>query len=102
MNTNTTTACPESAKPRLRAERLGTLSRTSESPRLANLKSRLLKEALKDGRGQTPAQLLRLAAIEAEAQAWLTSFPLLLFPALFEEKVRDVRTYLDRQQQLRI
>jgi hypothetical protein len=68
---------------------------------LANLRNRLLEAALTHAPGEPMARLVRLAAVEAEAQAWLTSFPLLLFPALFEEKARDAWSYIARQRRLR-
>jgi hypothetical protein len=68
---------------------------------LADLRNRLLQEALNRAPGDPLARLLRLAAVEAEAQAWLTSFRLLLFPILFEEKVGEARSYVTRQRQLR-
>jgi hypothetical protein len=46
------------------------------------------------------SHLLRLAAAEAEAEAWATGFPLLLFPTLFEEKTSAVQRYLARQRGL--
>jgi hypothetical protein len=42
-----------------------------------------------------------LAAVEAEARAWLTSFPLLLFPTLLEEKISEAKSYIVRQQRVR-
>ena len=40
---------------------------------------------------------VRRAANEAAALAWVTSHPLLLFPALFEEKARITRRQFERQ-----
>jgi hypothetical protein len=68
---------------------------------LAHLKNRLLRETLEGAPGEPLGSLLRLTATEAEAQAWLTSFPLLLFPVLFEEKAEQVRRYAARQSRLR-
>ncbi len=68
---------------------------------LAHLKNRLLRETLEAAPSETSAKILRLAATEAEAQAWLTRFPLLTFPLLFEEKEREVRSYFARQARLR-
>jgi hypothetical protein len=68
---------------------------------LAHLKNRLLRETLAAGPDEPLASILRLAASEAEAQAWLTSFPLLPFPVLFEEKEREVRNYFARQERRR-
>jgi len=53
-----------------------------------------LKESL-----QAPEQLFRLALNEAEALAWQTEYPHLLFPALAAEKVQAVARW-NRQQEL--
>jgi hypothetical protein len=45
--------------------------------------------------------LLELAVNEAEALAWETGFPQLLFPTLAVEKARDVATWHTRQQFVR-
>lgn len=45
--------------------------------------------------------LTRLALNEAEAIAWQTGFPQLVFPALAEEKVRALDRWSRRQQSLR-
>jgi hypothetical protein len=68
---------------------------------LAHLKNRLLRETLEASPREPVASLLRLTATEAEAQAWLTGFPLLTFPVLFEEKAEQVRRYAARQSRLR-
>lgn len=78
----------------------GVAALNADPSALFTLKNQLLREAL-DGATGTFAGILRLAAAEAEAQAWLSSYPLLTFPALFEEKVAEVRTYAARQQRLR-
>jgi len=43
-------------------------------------------------------QMLRLALIEAEALAWQTLYPHLLFPALAREKIHGVAAWNNRQQ----
>ena len=45
--------------------------------------------------------LLELALNEAEAMAWQTGYPQLLFPTLAAEKARDVAHWHERQQRLR-
>lgn len=45
--------------------------------------------------------LLRLALNEAEALAWQTGFPHLVFPTLAAEKVESVAVWHARQQSLR-
>ncbi|MBA4150742.1 MAG: hypothetical protein H0X66_21730 [Verrucomicrobia bacterium] len=75
--------------------------RVTEETELERLKNRLLNEALaktEDVQLNTP---LRRAANEAAAVAWVSRFPLLLFPALFEEKVRAARLQLQKQRQVR-
>jgi len=60
------------------------------------LKARLLAEQLQAAKAElnTP---LRRAANEAAAIAWATLFPLLLFPALFEEKIAAAARQAERQ-----
>jgi hypothetical protein len=45
--------------------------------------------------------VLELAVNEAEALAWQTGFPQLLFPTLAVEKARAVATWHEHQQSLR-
>ena len=47
-------------------------------------------------------QLLRLALNEAEALAWQTDYPHLVFPALAVEKAQAVVTWDARQRSLRL
>ncbi len=68
---------------------------------LAHLKNRLLRETLEARPAEPLASLLRLTVAEAEAQAWLSLFPLFTFPVLFEEKAEQVRRYAARQSRLR-
>ena len=44
---------------------------------------------------------LRRAANEAAALAWVTAVPLLVFPALFEEKARTALLQAERQERIR-
>ena len=46
-------------------------------------------------------RVLRLALNEAEAVAWQTGFPALLFPALALEKARVVAKWHERQKNIR-
>jgi hypothetical protein len=62
--------------------------RASLISELESLKYRLLRLGLQSARNPGQHVLLRRAANEAAALVWLTPFPLLLFPALFEEKAR--------------
>jgi hypothetical protein len=101
MNPNPTAAQTGAAPPAPAWVRPGERPPPEATVTLAQLKSRLLRETLAAGPGEPLASFLRLAATEAEAQAWLSSFPLLTFPVLFEEKAREVRTYFARQERLR-
>ena len=49
----------------------------------------------------TQERLLRLALNEAEAEAWATNYPQLMFPTLASEKVQAVMAWNDQQQSLR-
>lgn len=50
---------------------------------------------------EVPDQLLRLAINEAEALAWQTGFPHLVFPVLAAEKARSVANWHSHQQAIR-
>jgi hypothetical protein len=65
---------------------------------LEALKTRLLQQALGNSVTTTLAKPLRRAANEAAAIAWLEPLPLLVFPTLFEEKVRSARKQALRQE----
>jgi len=67
----------------------------SEFERLNN---RLLRERLAEARTVGYAGELRRAANEAAGLAWDTAYPLLFFPALFEEKVRQTARRVAKQQ----
>lgn len=62
------------------------------------LKSRLLEPLLDTAESAPLRRHLELAANEAAAVAWTTSFPLLTFPVLFEEKSAEVYQYTARQE----
>ena len=65
------------------------------------LKTRLLAERLA-GRWDPPSGgQLRRAANEAAALAWATRYPLLVYPALFEEKAEAALLRAERQEQVR-
>ena len=49
---------------------------------------------------QAHEHLLRLALNEAEAIAWETEFPHLVFPILATEKAQAVATWLERQRSM--
>lgn len=62
------------------------------------LKNRLLQQALGGSVTTSLVKPLRRAANEAAAIAWLEPLPLLVFPALFEEKARLARKQAQRQE----
>ncbi len=59
-------------------------------------KARILSEYR--NKRQEQQHLVHLALNEAEALAWETDYPYLLFPTLAAEKVQGVLTWLGRQQ----
>src|SRR5688500_9882698 len=67
---------------------------------LDRLKDRLLLETLEKASNADLYAPLRRAANDAAALAWTTQFPLLVFPALLEEKTREARRQYDYQQQV--
>jgi len=62
--------------------------RGTQETELDRLKARLLQTLLDQTPDERLYALLRRAANEAASLAWFTPFPLLLFPALLEEKAR--------------
>ena len=67
--------------------------------RIKEAKATILTEA--QGRAQASDLMLRLAVAEAEAIAWQTSVPHLIFPTLAMERVQAVSNWSDRQQVVR-
>jgi hypothetical protein len=65
------------------------------------LNARLLRERLADTATARLGGELRRAANEAAGLAWATAYPLLFFPALFEEKVRAAARRIARQEIIR-
>lgn len=65
------------------------------------LKERLLARELQKADGFEANVRLRRAANDAVALAWLTPYPLLLLPVLFEEKVWEARRKAGRQARIR-
>jgi hypothetical protein len=61
------------------------------------LKTRLLAEQTKVARALVPGDALRQAADEATSLAWITSYPLLVLPVLFEELVGVAATRARKQ-----
>ena len=71
--------------------------RGTQERELERLKARLLGPWLNSTEERLDA-LYRRAANEAAAVAWTTCFPLLVFPELLEEKVRETRARDEYQQ----
>lgn len=69
--------------------------------RLDLLKKKLLWEQLERAVGADLNARLRRAANDAAALAWVTNFPLLVFPLLFEEKARLAFREALRQEGIR-
>jgi hypothetical protein len=69
--------------------------------RLEHLKHTLLQPVLRGTRNPELHSKLTWAAQEAASLAWLTPFPLLVFPGLFEEKLTGARKYWLKQQKIR-
>ena len=70
--------------------------RLAETPQLATLKNRMLREHLHLN-DPSLSERLRNAAEEAASLAWATPFPLLAFPELLEEKVAQARRRAEHQ-----
>ena len=70
----------------------GAMRRGGAQANLPRLKMRLVANVLKQGVCPDSARLVRQAANAAEALAWETPYPLLVFPCLFGEKVLEART----------
>jgi hypothetical protein len=66
--------------------------------KLSNVKSSVLSEFRQEFGPQQ--RVLELAVNEAEALAWETDFPLLVFPTLAQEKAEAATAWSWRQQQL--
>jgi hypothetical protein len=73
----------------------------AQSGDLERLKSRLLQELVANTTDPEESARLQRAADESAALVWLTSCPLLLFPALLEEKARTALLQRRRQSRIR-
>ncbi len=76
-------------------------ARARQDSELELLKGRLLRERSQNIWETRRNFQLRRAADEAAALAWLTPYPLLVFPGLFEEKATDALLRVARQDQVR-
>jgi hypothetical protein len=68
---------------------------------LEGLKTRLLAEQTKAARALVPGDALRQAADEAASLAWLTPYPLLVLPTLFDELVAAAAVRTRKQAEVR-
>lgn len=75
--------------------------RGTRETELEQFKNELLRAALHEATDPELYAPLRRAATEAAGMAWLTPFPLLFLPALFEEKVAAARRQFARAQSVR-
>ena len=75
--------------------------RANHENRFEQLKSGLLVERLADLPRPELNSSVRRAANEAAALAWLTPYPLLFFPVLFEEKAGAALEQAFRQEDIR-
>ena len=75
--------------------------RGTRETELERFKSELLRAALDSTTDAEFYAPLRRAANEAAAVAWMTPFPLLFLPVLFEEKTATARRQFERAQSVR-
>jgi hypothetical protein len=68
---------------------------------LERAKHRLLLNLLRETPNTRMQDELCHAATEASTIAWMTPYPLLVFPVLLEEKAREARFKFHRQEQIR-
>lgn len=77
------------------------VARRETEARLEELKSRLLEESLSRVWEPAVRTLLSRSANEAAAIAWLSGYPLLVFPGVFEEKTEGAKRVAERQVEIR-
>jgi hypothetical protein len=75
--------------------------RARQDTELERLKNQLLQDRLHELWDPQHKSPLRRAADEAAALAWVTPYPLLVFPVLFEEKAAAALLHAERQNQVR-
>jgi hypothetical protein len=76
-------------------------SRARQDSELEHLKNRLLQEWLEGICAPRLRSSLLRAANDAAALAWVTPYPLLVFPVLFHEKARSAWQHTERQNAVR-
>jgi hypothetical protein len=99
----TTTRIPAEFRPETRFElrpNAATPFRIAQETEFERLKSRLLAEQLARNAAQELNAPLQRAANEAAALAWISFHPLLMFPVLFEEKIRVALRQAERQARI--
>jgi len=74
--------------------------RATQEDEFERLKNRLLTETLLATGRPEMNTAIRRAANEAAAFAWVTFYPLLLFPGLFEEKLHRALDQASRQARI--
>jgi hypothetical protein len=74
--------------------------RVAQKNEFERLKNQLLAQQLAEAPTPELNPPLRRAANEATALAWVTPFPLLVFPVLFEEKAATAVRQAERQAQI--
>ena len=74
--------------------------RAAQEDEFERLKNRLLSEKLFANSDPALNAPVRRAANEAAALAWVSFYPLLVFPVLFEEKVRAAVRQAGRQTRI--
>ena len=75
--------------------------RGTRETELEQFKIRLLRTAMEAAANAEFYVPLRRAANDAAAVAWMTPFPLLFFPTLFEEKATAALRQFERAQKVR-
>jgi hypothetical protein len=75
--------------------------RAAQDRKLESLKEQLLRARLEEALDPGLHSNLCRAANEAAALAWVTRYPLLVFPVLFEEKAEAALVQADRQEEVR-
>jgi hypothetical protein len=74
--------------------------RAAQETRFERLKNELLDERLEELPDPAFNTYVRTAANEAAALAWVTPYPLLVFPALFEEKADSALFLAEKQEEV--
>ena len=92
---------PTRFAPEISFEVTPALLRARQDTELEQLKARLLNERIRQVWDNRRTLQLSRAADEAAALAWVTPYPLLVFPALFEEKAETALLRVVRQDRVR-